>query len=253
MSSTAAKLAQLESLQATGTISIEAYLRMVQEVQGGAGAQSGPTALSEKGDSDEDDEEEELVGEDGEVDTHHRRRPPSPRVRPSSPAGPCNINALLEDEGGLEDDALPPATPEKPTGPVPDDPLTWASNTKVISTALGEVNFVRIGNSMDFVNEGRAKVAYQQVVRGCKKKMETQVRWVLPATLSLPPPSAEEASPSSARRVSPRLAARSPAAAKGPELAGHERDRKLPQKKEGAPSKRTLPLPLPLPAPVLLP
>ena len=251
MSSTAAKLAQLEALQAAGALTVDAYLRMVQEVRREEGAPSSATAVSERGDSEEEEDDEELVGEDGDVDTHHRRRPSSSRVHPSSPAAGFNINGLLEEEDELaEDEDALPATPQKPTGPVPDDPRTWAMNTKVISTDLGEVTFVRIGTNLDFLNEGRAKVTFQRLKNGLKKKMETHMKWVLPATLSLPPPS-EEASPSSARRVSPRIAARSPAAAEGPELAAHERDRKLPQKQEGAPPRRTLTLPLP--APVLLP
>jgi hypothetical protein len=246
MSSSATSLAQLQDLQESGAISVQAYLRMVQELRRDAGASSSPTAPceedSEDGDDgdDNDDDDEILVGEDGNVETHYRRgRPLSPRQRPSSPAAHFDVNGSLHDGDGLEDEETLPATPAKPTGPVADDLLTWAINTKVISTTLGEVNFVRVGTELDFVNKGRAKVSFEQVARGCKRKMETQTRWVTPDTLSLPP-SAEEESPTS-RRVSPRRAARSPAAAEGPERAAHERERKMPHKREGAP-RRTLTL-----------
>lgn len=114
---------------------------------------------------------------------------------------------------------------------------------KLIHTIYGDVTFVRYGNSLDFLNDGRCRISYQRVKRGCKNKMETWNSWSLPSILSRPMPSeSTDGEGSSTCRQAESGAAddtddevvitRLDKVGPKPTLAGIERDRKLPQKRK---------------------
>ena len=207
-----------------------------------------PAAAAAEEEPADDEEDDLMVDEDG--NPYKQPRPDSPQPSDASNRSGCDQPLGYEldgdddlqqgsDEGSSVHSSPRPRTPQ--VSEEPGGPETWATNTKVISSELTDfdVYFIRLGNAADFVNSNRAKITYSKVMDGRKRKKEIKERWVLPGTLKLPPPGeAEEtiASPDeSGRRTSPRIAERrmgrgGETGSAGPELAAHERVRKLPQK-----------------------
>ena len=149
----------------------------------------------------------------------------------------CGSNSPSDsDRGGFNQGSQASPTPITTGGPE-----DWAPCTDVISTELGSVKFLRLGNSADFVNNGRARIEAQVLKKGAKFKTEPRQLWVKPETLSMPAPEEPTASP---QRKSPRIQIQdSPQAPQQgteqqqtrpclPELAPHERARKQPPQKD---------------------
>ena len=187
---------------------------MLFEDAGGTGldALSGASHNGSFDDDKSSDSEELLVNEDGDAELFVNEDDEE-EASPASPASPAPV--------------------QMPSGPVSCPP-----NTKVESVDHGEVTFLRMGNTADFINAGRARIQYQKLKRGAKYKMETHFGWVKAETLTLPATDAAGADEGgSPARKSPRLevraAARRETTVDGlPELATHERARKLSKKPE---------------------
>ena len=193
----------------------------------------------------EDSSERDLVDEDG--------RPYLPFAEGSpldALGGVSDDHVSFDDEQDedLVDEDLEPATPSH-EDISEDGPDKWPLRSAVIcssldSNAVKDVHFLRMGNASDFINNGRAYIEFQMLKKGCVRKYETHKRWVMSNTLSRPPGAEITSSPiASPARKSPRLEERSPAPSARrpghetgndtlPELAGHERARKLQQKSQ---------------------
>ena len=150
-------------------------------------------------------------------------------VPPSTPSSASKAAASSAASPASSTSKSQPQTPQKAA-------VLWDSGTIVFSTELKiNVTFLRLGGSADFVNEGRARIQYERVKPGKVRAKETFTVWVKPETLEAIPIAGQVAeSPS---RKSPRVAeqtaaAAAPRAAELPELAPHERERKLPKKRE---------------------
>lgn len=119
--------------------------------------------------------------------------------------------------------------------------------------SLGKVTFIRYGLPSDFVNADRAMIEYHRLKKNAKRKVELHSRWVLPCQLQKLEPEGRASSPraddgtSKAASVATNTAATTSAASSStearclpqevaaaldklgemPELAAHERKRKL--------------------------
>jgi hypothetical protein len=256
------ELEQLKLLQENGIISVTEFLRMANQIgktnsdhldeasdkekpdTGDGSAQAGGSSSSESS---------MLVDEDGNLVEHL-----GDRAERSDAAGSFDDD---HEEDMLDVDGAP-ASPEAAPGTpgceaISDGPDKWPSRTEVTCSTLAggqvkDVYFLRVGNAADFINNGRAYIEFQMLKKGCVKKYETHKRWVQVDTLtrcSPPVATSEEASP----RKSPRLEAhsaktadnraqRTGAEAEGdnlPELAEHERGRKMKAKVEARTGKGT--------------
>ena len=239
---------QLVELQRAGLLSVSDFLRMSHEIK-----KSDTERLAEaRGENDEEevasapssppsspptlekrtrssDDEELLVDEDG-TDLRHAR-------------------PLSEEEEGSFDDEHDEDMREEEQRPEEQSAHAEEFQEGMVMLLNGEreVTIVRVGGSIDFINANRIYVRYEQVKKNCKRKMETAYRWVNRVELS--------------KRMEPEMLGQSPLAVRSPtiramsfsdetarsqqrgeqsqaqgdtlpQLAAHERERKLPQKVE---------------------
>jgi hypothetical protein len=232
------EIQSLLNLQRRGLLTAVEFARMSadimltdeQRVTGLAEARAHDESSRSSEDEDED-EDEQLVDEDG------RPLSPGPSGLPTSNTSPHEGGAAASRSASSRSPSLPHTPSESPSEKPPDiidGPHSWEPRTEVMSSDHGSVIFLRLGNVSDFVNNGRAKIVIKKSKPGAKFKKVDHEIWVKPETLHRPAPEPVEASP---QRKSPRVALQQqqrPRAADLPTLAGHERDRKLPKKKEAA-------------------
>ena len=215
------------------------------------GDQSSSSSSLSSNVSETNDLDELLVDEDGD-----------PFVERSSALSPKEspVRSLsFDDERGEMEISSSPAAqrPEQlPATPCNEaaaekEPNSWAARTEVScnklnSSQVKEVYFMRMGNASDFINNGRAYIECMMLKPGCVRKYLKHNRWVEVDTLTRSSSSAEATTASLSPRKSPRLdltsqgsqsrqAQRPGVDTDGdgiPELAAHERGRKLPHKRE---------------------
>ena len=244
------EVANLKNLWRQGMLTASEFAKMAAQ----ASAEASQAAEEEEAEEEEaeeeeaEDEEEDLVSEDG-VYSHNprfQRRGNGNVVRSESdsedaPSSIASATAAMS----------PPASPNphnpptSPLTPMADGgPAVWESGLVVRSSTLKkEVTFLRMGNESDWINKGNAKIQYTRLKKHCSIKVETATTWVDPRTLSLIIPEGEGSTGEGTSEImtSPRKSPRTierqtgprsaPRAAELPELAAHERDRKLPMKK----------------------
>ena len=175
-----------------------------------------------------------LVDEDGEL------------LHSSAPTSPALADRRFDRRSDRRQSpswSSPRSTPEQsrstsPTTRPADGPAVWRSGLVVWNTDLKcKVTFVRLGGPSDFVNSSRAKISYVRVKPNKVRATETVSPWVRPESLQLladedTVPSTPAPNVTTGRRVSPRLEGleTTTRSADLPELAAHERGRKLPMK-----------------------
>ena len=167
----------------------------------------------------------------------------SPSSLPSTPVQSRSTSPTTRPADGSS-----PSTPVQsritsPTArPAETGPQDWESCKLVLYTADGgspkEVIFLRMGSEADWINNGRCRIEWRTIKPGKKRVFNTHSKWVMPETLTLPAqeqPAADTgaANPSPTRK-SPRNAQhlRPEGADLPPERAVHERERKLPTRKD---------------------
>jgi hypothetical protein len=232
---------QLLRLQRQGILSATDFARMASEIH-----KTDEERFSEAVEADKKSEDsgvQDLVDEDGLPYLPFAEGSPLDAL-----GGVSDDHVSFDDEQDedLVDEDLEPATPSH-EDISEDGPDKWPLRSAVIcssldSNAVEDVHFLRMGNASDFINNGRAYIEFQMLKKGCVRKYETHKRWVMSNTLSRPPGAEITSSPiaSPARQLpgieerSPAPSARRPGHETGndtlPELAGHERARKMIQK-----------------------
>ena len=183
------ELEQLKQLQQSGIISVTEFLRMANQIgktNDGHLAEARGKDTPNTGDGSAGrssrSESSMMVDEEGNL-----------LEQLSEPAA-----ALFDDEPDENklDEAAAPTSPEAEPLPRKEPAPTrmFKAGDIVHHPTHGTATFVRLGNTCDFVHNGKARISMQVIKAGCKHKKETKCAWVEPTELmhALPP---EERSP----------------------------------------------------------
>jgi hypothetical protein len=184
------ELAHLKLLHNKGILSLQEFLRMSTLITKSPSAHSDEALEDSSSDNGKNSKASSLVDESGNLFEECASPVPSLRSSKESPAQSA------------------PRTPQ--SEPVAYTPDVWKRGEKVMHNSYGLATFIRHGDSSDFANNGRARIEYQKVEKGCKSKLETLSAWVTIASLLLVEPSPGVDAESSPVRKSPRIEAQVP-------------------------------------------